>query len=325
MILTADLGGTKTILAIAQVDNDAIHLASIIRFDNRAFASFEEVLRKYLAETGATNVSALCIGAAGAVTGNRVRITNLGWTLDGDSLARDFSIGRVMILNDLVAAGYGLEHLQTASLEIINSGRPQHGGNRVLLSPGTGLGVTIVPYQDGRYVPAASEGGHAAFAPFDGLTRRLWEYMRKAQSHVPLESVLSGPGLGNLYRFLAWEQGYEIPAETEHNLADDSGRAVGSLAMEQKQPLAASGIRLFLDILASAAGNLALVGTASGGVYIGGGIVPRLKSLIDKDRFMALFSDKGVYHPWLATFPVTLICDTDLPLYGAANCARQRR
>jgi glucokinase len=321
MVITADIGATKTVLAQAHNNDGTITLESVKRYEGRRYATFESVVEQYLRDTGPAGVSELCIGAAGVVADNRCVVTYRDWIVDGADLARRFGFKRVMIMNDLQAAGYGLDFLPESAFETINLGKPLNHETRAMISPGTGLGTTIIPNIDGRYYPIASEGGHAGFASFDGATRRLWEFARQTRPHVSWETFLSGSGFGLLYRFLAADGGLEIPPEVEKELDDDPGRAVTALALDKRDPLAVMAVGFFFDILASTAGDLTLMGMARGGVYIGGGIVPKISGLVNKDRFVTAFSDKGVHEALLREIPIKIVMDPLLPLYGAAGYA----
>lgn len=320
MVIAVDVGGTKTVVAQARKTNQGVALDAVARFEARHYRTFEAVIEEYLRDIDAAEVSGLYIGAAGVTANNRCDVTYLDWTIDGAALVERFGFDDVVVLNDLEAAGYGLDFLPVAAVRPINAGSPVSDGTRVLISPGTGLGMSIIPDCHGRHVPFASEGGHAGFAPFDGRTRRLWDFARRTCPRVRIEDFLSGPGFGILYRFLVAENGVEIPADMEAMLADDPGRAVTTLAVGKNDPLAKTTLSLFFDILAAAASDLALTGMALGGVFIGGGIVPRISAHMDDERFMAVFSDKGVHRQRLRKIPVAVVMDPFLPLYGAAGC-----
>jgi len=319
MVITVDIGATKTVMAQAGEANGAVSLDAIARFEGRRYRTFESVVEEYLRGTRAADISGLYIGAAGVVADNRCEITYLDWTFDGAALRDRIGIGTVPVMNDLEAAGHGLDFIPATAFRSINAGKTTPRGTRVLISPGTGLGMSIVADCGGRFVPLPSEGGHAGFAPFDGRTRRLWDFARRTCPRVRLEDFLSGSGFGLLYRFLASESGVEIPEDISAALSDDPGPAVTVLADEKRDSLAIATVALFLDILADAAGDLALTGMSFGGVFIGGGIVPRIAGHIHNDRFMAVFSDKGVHRPRLQAMPVAVVMDPLLPLYGAAG------
>lgn len=318
MRVVADIGGTKTVLAAVSSREGRIELASRRLFLNDRYSSFESVLAAFLADISSEPVSDLGIAVAGPVEGNRCNMTNLNWVVDGGDLGERFDIRRVILHNDLAASGYGLEVVSGNSLEAIHEGKKGVRGNRALLSPGTGLGESIIHDLDGRCVPIATEGGHADFAPFDGVTGRLWAFLRRTKLRVSVEDVLSGAGLNNVYRFIVSESGGEIDPHVEKEMTAHPGAVVTRRALEDKDPAAVEAIRVFLDVLAAEAGNLALKGLAVGGVYFGGGIIPRLLPSVDKRRFASIFAAKGKHQALLEAVPLFIVTDTDLPLYGAA-------
>lgn len=319
MVITVDVGATKTVMAQAGEANGAVSLDAITRFEGRRYRTFESVVEEYLRGTRAADISGLYIGAAGVVADNRCEITYLDWTIDGAALRERFGIDNVAVMNDLEAAGHGLDFIPATAFRVVNPGDPVSKGTKVLISPGTGLGMSVIAKVGSRSIPIPSEGGHAGFAPFDGRTRRLWDFARRTCPRVRIEDFLSGSGFGLLYRFLASESGVEIPEDISAALSDDPGPAVTVLADEKRDSLATATIAFFLDILADAAGDLALTGMSLGGVFIGGGIVPRIAGHIHNDRFMAVFSDKGVHRQRLQAMPVAVVMDPLLPLYGAAG------
>lgn len=317
MLITCDVGGTKTVFASVAGNPGAIILASVKRYENEAFSSFEEALKTYLEDVSFGPVKMLVIAVAGVVTDNICSMSNLNWHIDGDRIRQEFSVDKVHLLNDLLSAAYGINCLGEDSLESIHEGSVDPSGNRVLISPGTGLGESIIHVVDGRHIPIASEGGHADFAPTDGATYRLWEYLRRIHGRVSVEDVVSGTGLFNIYSFLADDAGEKI--DEAIILSTQPGGIITERALENTDTIACRTIELFLDALASEAGCMALKVMASGGVYLGGGFLHRLLSTIDKERFARVFADKGVHQKWLEQYPVSVIIDTELPLYGGAE------
>jgi glucokinase len=318
MHIVADIGGTKTVVTLAAMEEGQVSLSSAQRFRNEDHGAFEAVLAAYLNTVPDENIDGLGISVAGVVTDNRCHMTNLDWVVDGGELSNRFDVKKVYLHNDLAAAGYGLEVIPIEGLESIGDRDSSKIGNRVLISPGTGLGECIVHAVDGRYIPMASEGGHADFAPFDGTTGRLWEFLKQKQARVSSEDLLSGPGLNNIYRFLASEDGVGLDDETERKMDDRPGVMVTDRAVDDRDPLCVRTVEMFFDILAAEGGNMVLKSLATAGAYFGGGIVPRLLPLLDKSRFAAVFADKGKHQELLETVPLWVVIDTDLPLYGAA-------
>lgn len=320
-MVVADIGATKTVVAQALQSDGRIVLTNVQKYESKEAASFAAILEDYRGQYPFRANSSLCVGAAGPVENNVVCVTHLKWPpIDGNSLARRFGFRSALLLNDLVAAGLGLEWLPENTMVVVNGGQSSEGANWALVSPGSGLGEAIIHYVGGRYVPVASEGGHSDFAPFDGVTLRLWSFMRSRNQAVPVESVLSGPGLANLHRFYSFEMGLPLSDDFKAEVAVNPGKAVLDRAHGGSDPAAVAAVRLFIDICASETGNFALKGLAVGGVFIGGGIMPRLIDYIDKERFTEIFACKGKHEALLRRVPVKIVTDTDLPLYGAAGC-----
>jgi len=318
MHIVADIGGTKTAVALAEMQDGQVTLESYQLFLNKEYTSFDAALAAYLSIVPDKNIDGLGISVAGVVDDNRCHMTNLNWLVDGGDLRERFDIKKVHLHNDLAAAGYGLEVVPVDGLERIGGGETAIKANRILISPGTGLGECIVHAVDGRYIPMPSEGGHADFAPFDGTTDRLWHFLKNRQPRISSEHILSGPGLNNIYRFLVAESGNKIDKEIDNKLDERPGAMVTDGAVDDHDPVCVRAIQIFFDILAAEGGNLALKCLSTGGAYFGGGIAPRLLTLLNKDRFTKIFADKGIHRKLLEAIPLWVVVDTDLPLYGAA-------
>jgi len=319
MYIVADVGGTKTVLAKASADAGNVSLTSVRRFINTDYSSFEAVFGAYCNAEPADRIRGLGVAAAGRVTDNRCRMTNLQWLIDSEELSRRFDIDVVTLHNDLAASGYGLDVVSGESFEVIRSGKKKADANRILISPGTGLGECIIHALHDRHVPIPSEGGHADFAPFDGTTARLWSFVRRNRSRVSVENILSGPGINDIYRFVVSENGGEVDPETEKKMAARPGAIIADRARNEGEPNCIRAIRLFFDVLAAECGNMALKALSTGGVYIGGGIVPYALPLMDRSRFANLFADRKPHGDMLANIPLYAVVDTDLPLYGVAH------
>lgn len=318
MYLVADVGGTKTVLAQASGDAGEISLSSVRRFKNTEYSSFDSVLGAYGNIVRLDRVRGAGIAVAGRVADNRCDMTNLQWVVDGKEISRRFDIRTVILHNDLAASGYGLDVISEASLEVIRKGKREARANRILISPGTGLGECIIHALDERHVPIPSEGGHADFAPFDGTTARLWSFIKRRQPRVSVEDVLSGPGINNIYRFVVSENGEHVDADMEKRISDSPGVIIANRAVKDADRVCTRAIMLFFDVLAAECGNMALKALSAGGVYIGGGIAPYVLPLMNRSRFAEIFADKGSHKDMLADIPLIVVTDTNLPLYGAA-------
>ncbi len=323
ILLAGDIGGTKTSLALYSRDAWPGPPLQRQTFANRGASGIEPLIDRFLATAG-LRPAAACLGVAGPVLGDRVRLTNLDWQIDGPALARRFGLGRVLLVNDLVATAMGALLLDDASLWTINRGRLVPDATGCILAPGTGLGEAWVVRHRGRPLPRASEGGHAAFAPRDDLQLALLRFMQQRHGHVSVEDVCSGRAIPALFAFLRQRQTVPSWLEEELQAANDAtpvlvAAAVAAVRNGRDCAIAVDTVRLFLDILAGEAANLALKTLALAGVHIGGGMAPRVLPLLDRDRFMAIFS-QGVYHEMLSRIPVRLVLDPDVALPGAAAC-----
>lgn len=335
MVLAGDIGGTKTWLQIARFESGAAcgEVCFEQRYDSQRYASFEALLAEFLASAGelAGQIEAACIGVAGPVEAladgeQQAQVTNLPWRLDTQRLAAEFSIPRFRLLNDFQAAGYGIETLGANDVLVLQQGQPEERAPRALIGAGTGLGQGFLVWsgdaQSGHYQVLPSEGGHGDFAPGDAQQRELLQFLAQQQPRVSVEDVLSGRGLVNVYRFLAAAHPDEVSARLQQAMAEnDAAAAISDAALQQRDALAMRALELFLRIYGSQAGNLALTCLAMGGVYIAGGIAPRLQQLFTQGAFLAAFHHKPPMAALLARMPVMLVLDTQVGLKGAALMA----
>jgi len=305
LILAGDIGGTNTRLAL--VDGDPGEPAALEIYPSAAHASLEEMVQAFLAVHPAEPAAA-CFGVAGPVRDGRVRVTNLAWPVDGASLAAVLGLQRVLLLNDLEANAWGIAALGPADFHVLNEGRPDARGNAAVCSAGTGLGEAGLYWDGERHHAFACEGGHTDFAPRNELQERLREFVAAEQSHVSYERVCSGIGLVNIYRFITG--GNELGA-TE----------ITRLALAGTDEHAVAALDTMVEIYGAEAGNLALKLMATGGVYLGGGIPPRILPKLEQGSFMQAFTDKGRFADLLAAVPVQVILNDRTALMGAALAA----
>jgi len=321
MILAGDIGGTKTILALATIiDRQAVRLAHVRSFPSQQYASLETIVAAYLAEVQVP-VERACFGVAGPVLGGEATITNLPWRMSESSLRAQLHGAPVRLINDLTALAYAVPALQPHDLAVLQPGEAQRGGAIALLAPGTGLGQGYLCWDGRRYRPGASEGGHADFAPADPLQTRLLEHLRAAYGHVSWERVLSGPGLHNIYRFLCQGRGAPPAHVAEQLTAGDPSAVISALALQKADPCCEQALDVFVAIMGAQAGNLALTFMATGGVYLGGGIPPKILPKLQDGTFLRAFRDKGRLAHVVERIPVYVITRADAPLIGAAWCA----
>lgn len=325
-ILAGDIGGTKTILQIADYRESGFSILAEQRFDSHAYSAFEHVVNAFFRECGALSaaIDAACVGVAGPVRKRQAQVTNLHWMLAGDALANEFNIPRFYLINDFQAAGYGIELLQSNDLISLQTGQPARRGVRAVIGAGTGIGQAIMVWRDdiNGYQVLASEGGHSSFAPVNAIQRELLQYLSDKFECVSLEHVASGQGIENIFHFFCETQGSGLTAELA---AATETREVTPLvveyALQGKDPLAVQTLDLFIDAYGAAAGNLALTSLSTGGLYVAGGIAPRIAGKLREGHFLTAFRHKSKMRSLLETIPVTMINNDRVGLLGAANYA----
>jgi glucokinase len=323
-VLAGDIGGTKTILALFEAAGKGLRELASTRYASADHASFDDLLRAFMEESGRPALQGMCIGVAGAVIEGRSRLTNLPWRLDEQRLAGVAGAQRCKLLNDLEAAAFGMLYFEPHDYASINpDGKGAMRGNIAVIAAGTGLGEAILYWDGEGYQPIASEGGHADFAPHGDADIELLRYLGgKLGGHVSYERVLSGPGLFNIYRFLR-DTGAEreSPSLAKRLSEGDPSAAITAAALETKDPLCVGALDSFVRIYGSEAGNLALKCLAVGGVFIGGGIAPKILPFLQSGRFMEAFVDKGRFRDFLRCLEVRVALNPGAPLLGAARYA----
>jgi len=322
MILAGDIGGTKTVLALYTTGNGAPELYAEARYASREHADFSQIVADFL-QTHPDHAPARAVfGIAGPVIGGVCRTTNLPWEIAERALETRFAIEKVTLLNDLEATAYGMLYLDESEFVDLSPDATAAQGNRAVIAAGTGLGEAML-YRDAQgYRPVGSEGGHCDFAPTDALQCRLLAWLWKRHpDHVSVERVLSGPGVYTLYEFLRDEGAAPEPGFMRGLPGDaDRSAAVSRGALEERDPLCVQTLELFAAIYGAEAGNLALKTMAVGGVYLGGGIAPKILPFLERD-FMEHFLAKGRFEPLLRAMPVRVSLRQDTALMGAAHYA----
>jgi glucokinase len=318
MILAGDIGGTST--RIALFDNDGRALQSVVsgRYPSRDHAGLDEIVAAF---TGAHpgRIDAACFGIAGPVRDGRVETPNLPWVIDGAVLAKQLGLPHVTLLNDLEANAWGVFTLGDADVETLSPGQPAREGNAAIISAGTGLGEAGYHWDGVKLLPFASEGGHADFAPHDELTIELFRWLHRRYGHVSWERVVSGPGLVNIYIFLRdTGRGSESAALSEDMLSGDPAAAISKAALAETSELAVRSLDLFVALYGAEAGNLALKMKATQGIWVGGGIAPKILPRLRRPGFLEAFHDKGRFRAFLEAIPVRVILNDQTALRGAA-------
>lgn len=321
MLLAGDIGGTKTVLALFSTAESVetlqpLHLQT---FPSGQFSSLEAIIKRFLQDKN-VDVEAASFGVAGPVVDGRSEITNLPWIIDAVAIGQAFDIDQVELLNDLEAIAHAVPHLQPDDLAVINEGQAEPDGAIAVIAPGTGLGEAFLTWDGQRYQAHPSEGGHASFGPTNAEQRALLAFLDTKFNHVSFERVCSGSGIPNLYDF--WRQDGRYPEpdwlHDELEAAEDATPIIVQAGLAKTAEICTATVQLFVDILAEEASNMALKVLATGGVYLGGGIPPRLLNLLQTDRFISEFADKGRFTDLLLGMPIQVICNPQTALLGAA-------
>jgi len=317
--LVGDIGGTKTVLALAEIDGDAVLISSERRYPSREFASLDEVVGCFQADTG-ESCDRGAFAVAGPVSGDRSSITNLPWELDARTLERSLGLRVARLLNDLEAVAWGIPALGAKDLEVLYPGETEVAGNACVVAAGTGLGEAGLYWDGARHHPFPTEGGHSDYAPSDEREFALLEYLKARYGRVSWERVVSGMGISNIYEFLAQLCGAAIPEPLRLALAaGDAGAEIAAGAQDGGCTLCADAMGLFVTLYGREAGNMALKHLALGGVYLGGGIAPKNLPLLRGPAFLRAFFDKGRMEPLMRRMPVKVILEERVPLMGAAR------
>ena len=322
LVLAGDIGGTKTNLAVFTVRGDKLHSESLRTFPSKRYSGLVPVLQEFLAGDAA-KFDAACFGIAGPVVDGTVKTPNLPWLIDTAELRRALNLDNVTLLNDLEAGAYGIFTLDNDAFCTLNEGTARQSGSKALIAAGTGLGQAIL-YHDGQHFrPLASEGGHADFAPRNELEIELLRHLIERFKHVSYERALSGPGLFNIYGFFKERIGLEEPQWLTERFAasDDLSAVVSQAALAGEADICIKSLDLFVSIYGAEAGNLALRAKSVRGLYIGGGIAPKILSKLTDGTFMRSFVDKGRYTDLVAAIPVQVVLNDLAALRGAGYYA----
>lgn len=321
MILAGDIGGTKVNLAFFNVAGQKITPSVAGTYPSRQHASLEEIVRDFLS-THNLKVDYACFGIAGPVKNGRAQLTNLPWVVDARVLARELDFKYAWLINDLEANAYGIAGLSPKDFVTLNEGEDGAKGNAAIISAGTGLGEAGLFWDGHRHHPLACEGGHGDFAPRTDLDVDLYRYLRAQFGRVSWERVLSGPGTFNIYRFLRdTGRGDEPPWLTEELRTGDPPSVVTQAGLQGKSDLCVQALDLFVTYYGAESSNLALKIMSSSGLYVGGGIAPRIITKLKDGNFMKAFCATGRMRPLMEVMPVRVIMNDKTALIGAARLA----
>ncbi len=327
MILAGDVGGTKVALALFDFQSGALHHAAEKRYPAKDYPGLEAIVQEFVAEQQQEGkISAACFGVPGPVRHGVLRLTNLPWMLDSRKLSLDLSIDHVFLINDLEANGYGIPELKADQIFTLSPGDASAAGNRALISAGTGLGEAFLVWNGKRHIPMASEGGHCDFAARNEDEIDLLRHLqKKLGGRVSYERVIAGVGIKDVYDFLREVRKMEEPAWLRDRLAaEDPNAVIGELGESGKSEICAKTLDIVVGAYGAEAGNLALKVLSTGGVYVGGGIAPKILKKLQDGAFMKAFADKGRLSDLLVQTPVRVILESRAALMGAAAYAEAR-
>ncbi|VAW37218.1 Glucokinase [hydrothermal vent metagenome] len=325
LVLAGDMGGTKTDLALFSFKEGSFSIRKKAQFKNKDFSSPAAVIEAFLERCGEVDIAAATIGVAARIDGGRASFTNLDWVVDERELAARFGTGKVSLVNDLVAASWGLPMLGEDMFYCLQKGR-RGEGNAVMVAAGTGLGEVILNGRAGIFYPSASEGGHSDFAPSGLVQQGLLAYLYAKFGHVSVERVVSGPGLKNIYDFLMNGRRPNPTLADRFRMEDPSAVISEEAAKEDGFKVCKEALDIFISALGAEAGNLALKTLPAGGVYIAGGIPWKIIKALrqEEETFMNAFRNKGRFSDYLGDLPVYVVLEPKVALYGAANHAYSR-
>lgn len=320
MILAGDIGGTKTVLSLLTRDaNGSLTCLQEQTYQSRQYPEFDDILAAFL--PAGVNIKSACFGVAGPVVNQRCQTTNLPWLLDAAALQTKLGSSKVKLLNDLEAMALGMLYLPEHDLLELNPNAQTQSGNIAVIAAGTGLGEAILYWDGNKHSPMATEGGHSDLAAQNTQQDQLLAYLRKIHpDHVSCERILSGIGFSHLYDFLC-EQGFAPPcADVPDNNSDiDRNAVISGLGVSGEDPLCAEAVRLFVELYGAETGNLALKSLAVGGIFIGGGIGPKILPAMQDGNFIRAFKAKGRFLALLDKISVKLSLNPRTPLIGAIN------
>ncbi|MCA9520130.1 MAG: glucokinase [Myxococcales bacterium] len=324
-VLAGDIGGTKTLLALFRFDGDGREEIASERFTSADFDGLDEIVQRFLSGQGLEQVDAASFGVAGPVVADEARLPNLPWLVRRRDLVESIPCPRVALLNDFAAVGYGLSALARDDLVELQPGTPGRDAPIAVIGAGTGLGQGFLLHDGAHYRVHPSEGGHASFAPQNELQCRLHGFLAKTyDGHVSVERVVSGQGLVNIYRFLVESEGRpELTMVREQMQSEDVAAVISRHAQAQSDPTCDEALGIFCELYGAEAGNLALKVMATGGVYVAGGIAPRIVERMQDGRFVTAFRSKGRMRPLLEAIPVDLVNNPLVGLLGSAVYARR--
>ncbi len=321
MFLAGDIGGTKTNLALFSTEGGKLIAHDKRSFVSRTYSGLEPILGEFMANKGGSVLRA-CFAAACPVIKGKCETPNLPWSLDARAIGKFLRLESVALINDLEATAYGIGVLDGKEFVVLNEGSSHQEGNMALIAAGTGLGEAVISLEGDSYRALASEGGHADFAPGTALEIELLRYLMARFDHVSYERVISGPGLLNIYNFLKDSAYVTEPAWLREKFSGrDPSAVISEAALAESAEICVKALDLFVSVYGAETGNLALRAKALRGVYVGGGIAPKIIKKLKEDTFMRSFRAKGRFADLLSAIPVRVVMNDEAALVGAAYVA----
>lgn len=326
MILAGDVGGTKTLLGLFRRVGGTLRAVREESLASSSFSSLGAMVRDFLGR-GRQVVHACAVGVAGPVVDGRSQVVNLAWPVDAARLARTLELPTVGLLNDLEATAWGVPELPSRKFRNLTPGLRARKGTAGVIAAGTGLGTAALFWDGDRYHPVAGEGGHQTWGPEDDLGAELWSWLRTRYGRASVERVVSGPAFSDIYQFLVDSGRGRISREMSRRFAgsDDRNAVVSAAGLAAEDALAERAVDLFVRFYGAAAGDLALVLGAVGGIYVAGGIAPRILPKLESGTFVQAFRDKGRLRPFVEKIPIKVVLEPRTALLGAAACADRMR
>jgi glucokinase len=324
IILAGDVGGTKTNMAFFEIQNDRLVATVEAQYVSREYASFDQLAKRFLTEHP-QQADYACFGVAGPCRHGVCKAMNLPWIVEARKLRVELNVPSVTVINDLEATAYSIPVLSPTDFAVIQPGATDADGNAAVIAAGTGLGEAGLFWDGRRHRPFACEGGHGDFAPRDSLEVGLFEFLHDELGYVDWEQVLSGPGLHNLYRYLRTRPNAK-PSQSvaDEMLKNDPPAVISQAATEGRCPVCVEALHLFVSLYGAESGNFALKMMATGGLYVGGGIAPKILKAMTSGTFSEAFANSGRLRAVLEQIPVHVILTNNAALLGAAECARLR-
>jgi glucokinase len=321
-VLTGDIGGTNARLAVYDVELTRYETLAAETFPSRDYDALEQIVAEFMKDHG-IECQRACFGVPGPVKNGRVQTTNLPWLIETSKLAGAAGVEALAVINDLKAQAYGIAALGPEDYDVLNPGGKTPSGNAALIAAGTGLGQAGLYWDGQAYHPFATEGGHSSFGPTGDRQVELLDFLAKRFGHVSWERVVSGPGLANIFEFLLEYRNVAKPVwlDGEVGASGDPAPAITRAALDGRCEICIEALELFVELYGAQAGNLALELLASGGVFVGGGIAPKIIDALKHPLFMNAFLDKGRMRPLLEAMPVRVITNKNTALLGAARFA----